>query len=106
MRREGIQAAILLQLVAIAAATAAPLCQVKGTVRAPDGSPVPEAVVGLAWAPAGERAVPIRRLTDAKGGFLFAGVDASLSCTITAEMSGYATVVVGPLVLKPGVTSV
>jgi len=74
----------------------------RGTVRAEDGTPLPGVIVTLTCGPAGSPRPPARVLTDARGAFSFTGLDATQSCTVKADLPGYAAILVGPVPLHAG----
>jgi len=95
--------ASILFLAGIVPTPALPLpAQLRGTVRADDGSLMPGVMVTLTCSP-GETSPPaVRVMTGADGAFDFRDLDSGTPCLLRAEIPGYATIVVGPIQLRPG----
>jgi hypothetical protein len=84
------------------AAAAAPAAALQGRVLDERGEPMPGVIVTITCGAGPTATVPLRVITDASGAYAFKGLDASLQCSVRADVPGYATVVVGPIALKAG----
>lgn len=94
---------VLSLAVSLFAAEAANLpATLRGQVRGEDAETLPGVIVTLTCGTDPNATAPARLITGADGAFSFKELDPSLPCFLRAEIPGYATVVVGPIALKPG----